>query len=653
MESVDSLLHRDWYELEIGVALPSWERLPSPVPFEVEGVRVQELGPRAYRATKRLGEEKLQRPHAGGLPQGSLWLSEAGSLASRVREARAWDALMRGVSAEAAVVERDPAKKVCLQRGGAPGWAILAPLIREGAPSMRAGFEALLHLLPSERVVPDATDLRIRYKRDTVHSYPDYGRTDLSLIFHALMARACGGPNFEALTRITERCCELIGEKGPLSAQVYTRTGPTAKTLDAVVATHAGPVTAARLTGKAPRRRVVFGMPSAGNMLEVAGAQRMKYALAQTRWGWHTGHDNVHAKLRMLMQSTGAVEIRQDDLSGYDTSVDFLHQEEVINIIQRRYVGDALCAFRVHWKDIPLQSAPAFLGDEAFLHRKHGQTSSGEIFTNIDGTLINAGRILMSAAAAMRCTAQQAAESWGRAWFFLCQGDDTVLGVPASWDWEAYVEESARLGYTAKVAEGAVFLMRYHDLRAGYHVALATRVLQQTWFNEYGGKTEEAELFALAARTEGFDRSPWSKHVMELLRQGCPALRATGARTWADLLKHVQDPGFQDRLAAGLKPFGRTPDRWKGVDPSSVSDAVAKLMGARVAYFETVPPQEAETAALRIAEWMGTPEDADGYKADPPVQTGAAAQYMEALKLSTIEMVSQWKEATQHDDSED
>lgn len=625
------------------MALPSWERLPSPVPFPTEGEPVLELGGRAWRAIQRLTSEKLNRPVALGLPSGSSWTHDgAVGLQRLVAAARAWDAMVRGRSEEWAVVERDSAKKMCLQRGGAPGWSIMAPLIREGAPSIRAGCEALLTMLPSPGSIPEATELRIRYKRDTVHSYPDYGRTDLSLVLHALIARGCGGPDFDALTRIAERCASILGEWGPLQAQVYTRTGATAKTLDAVVPTATGAVVAAKLTGLAPRRRVVFGMPSAGNMLEVPGAQRIKYALGQTVWGWHTGHDNVHEKLRRLVASTKVKEVKQDDISGYDTSVDELHQREVIDIVQRPYIGEALCRFRKQWKDIPLLASSPDTVHEAFLNRKKGQTSSGEIFTNIDGTTINAARILMAAAAAMRVTALDAARQWGIRWFFLCQGDDTLIGTPSGWDWEAYIAESARLGYTCKVADGAVFLMRYHDLRRGVHTALASRVLQQTWFNEYGGQSEEAELFALAARGEGFDASPWGKHVFEVLRATGPNLRRSGARDWASLLKHVQTPYFQELLAASLKRAARTPDRWKGVDTSLVSDAVAALMGARVAYFPPADPASCERAAYQISEWMA--RDEEERSSDPPVSDGPARAFVDALKQTTSELITQWKE---------
>jgi hypothetical protein len=217
----------------------------------------------------------------------------------------------------------------------------------------------------------------------------------------------------------------------------------------------------------------------------------------------------------------------------------------------------------------------------------------------------------------------------------LIQGDDTVLGTSVPIDRNKYEETSAELGYVTKIADGVVFLMHAINPFSGAWTPLASRVYQQTVFNEYGGVAPAVELFSFIARTPPhfWHTNPWAVDVAQLLRNGEPFLHyGVTPATAADALN---DPVFMTDLAYALKTTPKRAERFKTFDETTLprnklSDAVAALIDDRNEVdLPQLPPDEAWTAAQQLATYMAIPEE-ERHGLLPSL-SGSAATYMQYI----------------------
>jgi hypothetical protein len=307
-----------------------------------------------------------------------------------------------------------------------------------------------------------------------------------------------------------------------------------------------------------------------------------------------------------------------DDISKYDQSVSDAHQQELIDLVAAPLVGTDAAAFKRQWKDLPLLGPPTQLGAEAFLYRKKGMTPSGDLMTALDGTIINFARVLRCMRAATGRSLRAVLGGMGVWWACLIQGDDTVLGIGAPFDEGKYVATSKELGYETKVVPGVVFLMHAVDPANGTWAPLASRVFQQSVFNEYPGQSPAVELFSFIARTPPhfWQANPWATEVASMLADGECFERYRVTPTTAHLA--LSDPEFATDLARDLRLVRARADRFKNVDAGSLprgplSDVAAALLDDRAEVnLPQMPTAAAWLAAQRLAAWMANPADERG-----------------------------------------
>ena len=231
--------------------------------------------------------------------------------------------------------------------------------------------------------------------------------------------------------------------------------------------------------------------------------------------------------------------------------------------------------------------------------------------TAFDGTVINAARVLRCVALATGMTLEATAASWGSRWAAFIQGDDTIIGAPAGFiDFDKYEEASAALGYKTKLIDGCVFLMHLIDPSTGRFSPLASRVFQQTVFNEYGGRHPSVELFSYMARaTPGFiANNPWATRVEEMIKDG-ECFTRYGVIP-VNFRAALRDPVFMEDLQRELLTTPNAADRFKDVSRSGLSDAVSALLtNADEVELPTVTAEEAWDAAQRVAAFMAIPAE--------------------------------------------
>jgi hypothetical protein len=344
-------------------------------------------------------------------------------------------------------------------------------------------------------------------------------------------------------------------------------------------------------------------------MWQLHDVSRFKTRIQQIPFFYHRGAKDIAAKVRGVHRP-GWTWV-SDDISGYDQSVSDKHQRELANLIWARLISGDFSSFKNSWKDLPLLGPPLQLGQEAFVYIKRGMTPSGDLTTALDGTLINAARVLHCAARAMGTTARMAREAWGSSWCAFIQGDDTILGFKSdAFDVAQYEAASAELGYDTKVVPGVVFLMNLIEPTTGTWAPLASRVFQQTVFNEYGGRHPAVELFAFIARTPNqFWRvNPWADEVARLIADGeCFSHYRVTPQTAREVFS---SPVYMADLERELRTTPHRDERFKAVDPSGLSSAVSALLGSAADFaLPTVSPHDAFDAAKRVAHFIGLSEE--------------------------------------------
>lgn len=602
-------VNRSWYSKGVSVQEPLWVDLPA-TRVTPPGRPLPQVGRKAFRPLLRAASATTQEPRVEGLPSGSSFVLDDTDLDRRLRQARTLWHATEASSHIWGAIEAEQGRKITFQRGGPPGWYVMDPgLVVPDTDTMEPAFrllgQDLLARAPKERPP-------VRYKQGTSHGWPDYATSALSFVLHALWAASADG-TWEAFTALGQRIAGAMGQADtPLSSIMYNRAGPLGKPVYAYETSGPFPTRVAQLTGLCCRRRVVYGMPSAGNMLQAAWANVLKAALYTHYSFYHPGGAPAVADKIRRMDSPDSQWL-SDDITAFDTNVRHQHQLELATCIHGPIASDRWREFKAHWTVLPLLGPPIQGGSEAYLYTKRGGTPSGSIDTAIDGTLINAARIIMAVAAATRRSPRQVWHAKGSWWDLLCLGDDTLLRVPKNFDQAVYVRESERLGYPCRLSPHMVFLMNAFG-RQGQWAPLATRVFQQTVFHEYGGGGPAAELFSFIARTStGFwTLNPWASLVADLVGDAEPFARykvtpVTAARA-------LNDPVFTTDLARELH---LKPARSKLLEmeehhnlPPALSLFAARLLSRPLRPDATLPAIKArETDIMQIARYMGKTQE--------------------------------------------
>jgi len=348
-------------------------------------------------------------------------------------------------------------------------------------------------------------------------------------------------------------------------ALVFSRTGPTAKAVALWDWQQGNLVHVADGRSIVPRRRAVFGVPAFINMAILGHANNVKYAVMRLPWCSHPNEAAVFSELEADMRAMGrGARLISDDISGFDQAVRRVHQEGVARHIYSKYWPPATVDLWLGAQKMGVLSGPITAGARGFLYTRPlgGVTTSGIITTSLDGTLINLGRAITAYAHATKTSVHTAFNALlRRDWGLHVWGDDTVMVVDHTFDDQRYVEKNQAIGFTTTPVDGATFLMKHYDMIQRSVYPLATRVVQQTIWNEKGGRSAAIELLGLYARTAGFEANPLWHDAWGLLMEG-PRPEGYTFETRTQLREIIRDPGFAATLQRDIKASPSITAEW-------------------------------------------------------------------------------------------
>jgi len=451
-------------------------------------------------------------------------------------------------------VELELTDKAVMQRGAASGWDVLPDgLGLPGGHPMTEAFQAIGDHLAEEGSPPLPSWTSV--PRHTNSGAPSYGTSDLEKLFHALMARTVS--DWDSACEVYGQARSSFGAIPEIHALMFSRTGPVSKALPMYDWVGGDFAHVADTRGVAPRRRAVFGVPAFINMALLGYANVIKYMVMRTPWTAHPNERAVFEDIEHLLGSIGpGAQVFSDDISSFDLSVRRSHQEALAHHVYSRWWPPATIDLWLNAQRMGVLGPPLSTASRGFLYtrdRRGGATTSGIITTTVDGTLINWARALTCAGAALGVSPRAALRLLReRRWGLKIWGDDTVTILPRGASLQKYHEAGAATGFTAKAQEGITFLMKHYDMTSRSVFPLATRVIQQTLWNERGGRTEEIELLGLFSRTTGLEANPLGQEAWSIVAQDAAPLRRYGVTRRSDLIRVLADPGVREALRGGL-----------------------------------------------------------------------------------------------------
>lgn len=567
------------------------------------------VGAKAHRVVTAPTDQKRLQPTVEPLPKGSSFVSDEADLTRRLDDGRTFAAMVETSTHPWAAAEYQQAKKFTLQRGGAPGWWVVPEgMIVKEAEDMDEAISIICETLLSYARHPPS--LATRYKQHTNHGWPDYGDSDLSYVLHSLWA-ASSGLDWDSFHRNGLAIASAMGQEDtPFSSIMFSRSGPLAKPVAAYEAGDKSIWRVGTLMSAVARKRLVLGNSSGGNMALKHAVDALKGVVYQLPQLYHPGGPSRVAS-RVAARASMGTRLMSDDVTSYDTNVRPNHLASFRKRLHALFGFEGWEDFKSHWGDMSLLSPSLTTTDEAWLYTRRGGIASGTIDTSVDGTLVNAARVLTCVAYAMGRSIKETWGARGTWWDFFVQGDDTLLDIPPHMSETKYVEKSNALGYPCKLDAAPIFLMHVYD-RGGGFAPLASRVYQQTVFNEYGGECEEVELLSFAARTEHlWGRNPWAGVVDRMLGDG-PCFRKYQVRPSA-ALSAISKPEFMLGLNKALRSSRKrkVEARLRDIADRSplLSDYASRLLSPEYAPLSTADRDTARSDSLKIAGYMGLSED--------------------------------------------
>lgn len=542
------------YSRRIGVQPRSWRAgiVPRVTP---PGRHVDDAGPRAGRTLRRSRAPEELEPRPSALPRGSSWCASDGELLQRIAQAEFWRSYVSAAPRSTLTeVEGELAAKLTLQKGAASGWDVFPDgLGLGGGAPLNEAMEILGKYI--RETFPHLTAVWTAVPRGTNSGCPTYSTSDLDKLFHALLGRQL--TDWESALTVYRQYAGQFEAISEPHAIMFSRSGPVSKPV--AIFDWVGDVftEVAQGTSVVPRRRAVFGVPAFINHALLGHANAIKYAVMRLPWTAHPNELAVLGDIEHIVEHIGAdATVISDDISGFDLSVRRSHQEALARHIYARYWPAETVDLWLGAQGMGVLGGPLKAGKRGFLYSRgahKGVTTSGIITTSLDGTLINLARVITAMAYARRESVADAFDALvNRKWSVRVWGDDTVIIADGRLDVQRYEEGSAAIGYTSKIVQGATFLMKHYDLHARAVYPLMTRVMQQTFWNERGGRTEEIELLGLYARTTGAQANPLWPQLWPLVCAHAPPLARYGVTDRLSLRRVIADPGYQLKLRRGI-----------------------------------------------------------------------------------------------------
>lgn len=549
------------WQLEVAAAPYKWEAL-DPKPVTTNGYRVESVPPAIGRTLRMYRDESWLRPTIAPLPTGSSFIPDLQGLHIRRTQARGLAANASWGKRAIDISEHEHFAKWTLQSGAYPGWDVQeGGMGKPGGGSIAKGLASIRDRLFSDEAFLEAASVNSPYPVDTNSGAPFYTSDPLTKVWAALCANASS--SLGDLRELFAYAARLNEAPEEIHAVTFSRTGPLSK--EQIVREYVGgymhEVAVAR--GAACRRRDVKGLWSGQNLYIQRRTNAAKTALQREhRFSHRSKVDMVKKLQRAVLRvarywniSPRSVRVIEDDISGFDKDVRRIHQEEVSDTLYYYWAPSE----REVWLDIckaPVLSAPLYSADEGFMYTREagGETTSGEIGTTTNGTVINASSVEESVPYGLGVdfvTSRRLMDDG--AWDYWCWGDDTLLIVPPKFDVDGYIARRLENGFTCKARDGNVFLMTFLDYENDTYYPLASRVFQQTTANERAAKTRSIELLGLFARSHHLDKNPYGSKVWTAIRQGPNPLDSYGITTRDELHDVLRDPGVAAELKKDLK----------------------------------------------------------------------------------------------------
>lgn len=366
--------------------------------------------------------------------------------------------------------------------------------------------------------------LSLTTARGTNHGWPTYvpGKSkynSVDLIVHVRLGELLLNKFEGDVDALTSYIRENTGVQEPLSSTLFFRKMPMRKRTDHYRITTSGPMYDSSSFGMYSRERKVFGMPLFMNSAMREGAMKTKTAYKKFP---NFDHTTPEATLR-FMSHFPTFNWVYEDISNYDGSVSFDLQMSVAESLYSKFLSGPELNVYKRMQSMPILSPPLTTGHQGFLYRREGQTVSGSIWTDKDGTIFNIMRIVDCVVAATGRRLQDVVDGMNRWWTCLVFGDDCVIGYEelVPFNFPAYLDRSKELGFTTESARGAVFLMNALEPQTQSYHGILARALDKTFNKEYPVTHPAIGLFGDASRWIRLVKHPaWTEAISFLMSLG-------------------------------------------------------------------------------------------------------------------------------------
>lgn len=430
--------------------------------------------------------------------------------------------------------EREIASKMSIQRRFPPYYFAIENRLEEGKPTplLELCLDAYVKKISSlnaayRSMSPIELMMRDSDPFDTNQGAPTFSK-DPAMRFLTCSALGLKGYNAKDIIARSRELCVNVGlpDYCLWPAAIARRSGPVTKP-QRYYRSHSDGlscVSDSEVQGVYTRGRKVFMMPFYFNML----VSPVAYAMKQGRTAvLGFGHD-AESERRYLEWFTNYqdYEVAESDLSGYDLSIKPAYRKLLWSICRKYGYNETALDLLMEYEDNTVVMSPPWnslqSGSAAVVIGGVGLLSGLKVTTEV-GSAISAAANLKALIKCKVVSEQDVtAGNWPK---FLMLGDDILgLNKKGAINKDIFEESYAEDGLTVKYAEGYRFLMNH--IYNGKKFGVASRVIQQTAFNEDSYFHEGQIMLALAARiTKPFFPEHW--HLLQSWAAGMSKLVAT------------------------------------------------------------------------------------------------------------------------------
>lgn len=482
--------------------------------------------------------------------------------------------------------ELDNARKAVLEAGKTGVGHISPEGITNTADSSIPGMEyfgAWLHHRYVTEVGPDWT-LDMKVVRNTSHGWPSYvsggdPASNVDLLAHIWLAGALADAEGD-LADVSDRMARLGYHGPPLSAQMFSRTGPLAKPTPHYVPSLDGEAlrVAAVSRGLFCRERQVFAVPTFLNLFLRPAATRVKYALRTDPSFKHT----TGARFAETLKGYPHLKFFSEDISGYDRSVTLRMQRDLEEHVYARFMTSAERRAYHDLQTLPVLAPPLVPGSEGFLYERAGMTISGSIFTTNDGTCLNVISIAHAVSEALSIPLDEIWARKGVDWEAFVLGDDCVVGMrdDSPSVRARYLAARRSVGFKTELFDGVVFLMNTVARATGVVSGVLSRAISKTYFREHPATSLHVDLFGLYYRWERSRAHPLFSWAWDQAVAAHPAARDLGVTSFETLSRIVTNPAFVRTLLEEARTTAHkraVRDLLTGIGRGELTDALSAL----------------------------------------------------------------------------